>query len=52
MNQQVVTELAVMGLPDGRATQLERAPGVTVGQVIAGDRSEVAFPDEIPEMRI
>ena len=35
----VVTELAVIGFPGGRATLLETAPGVTVEQVREADRS-------------
>jgi len=46
----VVSELAVIGFPEGRAALLERAPGVTVEQVIAATEAELALPDQIPEM--
>jgi acetate CoA/acetoacetate CoA-transferase beta subunit len=48
----VVSELAVIGFPEGRATLLERAPGVTVEQVIAATEAELALPHQIPEMRL
>src|SRR5215470_6093938 len=37
----VVTELAVVGFPDGRATLLETGPGVSVGQVVAATEAEL-----------
>jgi acetate CoA/acetoacetate CoA-transferase beta subunit len=48
----VVSELAVIGFPEGRAALLERAPGVTVEQVIAATEAELALPNQIPEMRL
>jgi len=48
----VVSELAVIGFPEGRATLLERGPNVTVEQVIAGTEAKLALPDQIPEMRL
>lgn len=48
----VVSELAVIGFPGGRATLLETAPGVSVEQVTAATEAELALPDEIPEMRL
>jgi acetate CoA/acetoacetate CoA-transferase beta subunit len=48
----VVTELAVIGFPDGRATLLERGPGVTVEQIVAGTEAKLAIPDQVPEMRL
>ncbi|HMF06993.1 MAG TPA: 3-oxoacid CoA-transferase subunit B [Methylocella sp.] len=46
----VVTELAVIAFPDGRATLLETAPGISVAQVVAATEAELAIPDHIPEM--
>ena len=40
----VVTELAVIGFPDGRATLLETAEGVAVEEVIAATEAELAIP--------
>jgi acetate CoA/acetoacetate CoA-transferase beta subunit len=48
----VVSELAVIGFPEGHAALLERAPGVTVEQVIAATEAELVLPDQIPEMRL
>jgi acetate CoA/acetoacetate CoA-transferase beta subunit len=45
----VVTELAVIGFPDGRATLLETAEGVTVEQVLAATEAELAIPRDLVE---
>ena len=37
----VVTELAVIGFPDGRATLFETAPGVAVADVVAANEAEL-----------
>ena len=46
----VVTELAVIAFPDGRATLAETAPGVSVEQVVAATEAELAIPKVVPEM--
>jgi acetate CoA/acetoacetate CoA-transferase beta subunit len=46
----VVTELAVITFPDGRATLLETAPGVSVEQVVAATAAELVIPARVPEM--
>ena len=46
----LVTELAVIAFPDGRATLMETAPGVTVEQVVSATEAELALPAKIPEM--
>src|SRR5215831_7395233 len=46
----VVTELAVIGFPNGRATLLETGPGVTAAQVAAATEAELLMPTHIPEM--
>ena len=43
----VVTELAVIGFPDGRATLLETMDGVTVEEVVAATEAELAIPPEL-----
>ncbi len=48
----IVTELAVIAFPDGRATLLERGPGISVEQVIAGTEAELSIPNQLPEMRL
>ena len=46
----VVTELAVIGFPGGRATLLEIAPGVTVGQVLEATEAELAVSERVSTM--
>jgi len=48
----VVSEMAVIAFPGGRATLLERGPGVSVEQVIAATEAKLVLPDEISEMRL
>src|SRR5712671_6876784 len=48
----VVTELAVIGFPNGRATLLETAPGVSIAEVVAVTEAELIIPDSVPEMKI
>jgi acetate CoA/acetoacetate CoA-transferase beta subunit len=48
----VVTDLAVIGLADGRMTLMETAPGVSVAEVLAVTEAELSIPDKVPEMRI
>ena len=48
----VVTELAVIGFADGRATLLETAPGVSVAQVVAATEAELVVPDRVSEMSL
>jgi acetate CoA/acetoacetate CoA-transferase beta subunit len=46
----VVTELAVIAFPQGRATLIETGPGVTAAQVVAATEAELLMPAHIPEM--
>ena len=46
----VVTELAVIGFPGGRATLLELAPGVTVEQVRAATEAELVVSEQLSTM--
>jgi acetate CoA/acetoacetate CoA-transferase beta subunit len=48
----VVTDMAVIGFPDGRATLMETAPGVSVADVIANTEAELAVPASVPEMKV
>jgi acetate CoA/acetoacetate CoA-transferase beta subunit len=48
----VVTELAVIAFPDGRARLVETAPGVSVTQVIANTEAELVVPASVPEMKV
>jgi acetate CoA/acetoacetate CoA-transferase beta subunit len=48
----VVTELAVIGFSDGRATLLETAPGVTVDQVLEATEAELVVTGKVPQMAL
>jgi acetate CoA/acetoacetate CoA-transferase beta subunit len=48
----VVTELAVIAFPRGRATLLETAPGVSVQQVLAATEAELESGSQVPVMQI
>ena len=48
----VVTELAVIAFPDGKATLMETAPGVSVQQVIDATEAELVVPQQVPQMAI
>jgi 3-oxoacid CoA-transferase subunit B len=46
-----VTELAVLAIKDGKFHLIERAPGVTVEEIIAATEGELVVPDNVPEMQ-
>jgi acetate CoA/acetoacetate CoA-transferase beta subunit len=48
----LVTEMAVIAFPGGRATLMETAPGVKVEQVIAATEAVLIVPDGVPPMQI
>jgi acetate CoA/acetoacetate CoA-transferase beta subunit len=48
----VVTEMAVIGFPKARATLLEVAPGISVGQVVEATEAPLTVPDRVPEMQL
>jgi acetate CoA/acetoacetate CoA-transferase beta subunit len=48
----VVTDLAVIAFPEGRATLLETAPGVTAAQVAAATEAELVIGDDVEEMKL
>jgi acetate CoA/acetoacetate CoA-transferase beta subunit len=48
----VVTEMAVIGFAGGRATLLETAPGVSVGQVVEATEAPLLKAESIEEMRL
>jgi acetate CoA/acetoacetate CoA-transferase beta subunit len=48
----VVTDMAVIAFPDGKATLLETAPGVSVGEVIAVTEAALVVPTTVPQMVI
>jgi acetate CoA/acetoacetate CoA-transferase beta subunit len=46
----VVTELAVIAFPGGKATLVEMAPGVSTAQVIDATEAPLAVPAQVPVM--
>ena len=48
----VVTDMAVIAFPDGRATLLETAPGTSIGEVVAVTEAELVIPDNVTEMKL
>lgn len=50
--KKVVTELAVMAITSRGFQLLERAPGVTVEQIVAATEANLIIEGQIPEMKI
>ena len=50
--KKVVTELAVMEIKDGAFHLIERAPGVSVEEIISKTEGKLIVPDQVPEMKI
>jgi acetate CoA/acetoacetate CoA-transferase beta subunit len=48
----LVTEMAVIAFPGGRATLMETAPGVTAEQVVSATEAELVLPAKIPAMQL
>jgi acetate CoA/acetoacetate CoA-transferase beta subunit len=48
----VVTEMAVIGFPDGQATLLETAPGISKEQVIEATEAPLLTRRRVPEMAL
>jgi len=48
----IVTEMAVIAFPDGHATLLETAPGVSIEQVVAATEAKLAISENIPQMQV
>lgn len=50
--KKVVTELAVLEIKDGKFHLIERAPGVSVEEIIARTEGDLVVPDVVPEMQL
>jgi len=46
----LVTELAVIAFPNGRATLIETAPGISADQVMAASDAKLTLADNVSEM--
>ena len=49
--KKVVTELAVLEIKDGKFHLVERAPGVSVEEIISKTEGDLVIPAEVPEMK-
>jgi 3-oxoacid CoA-transferase subunit B len=49
--KKVVTELAVLEIKDNKFHLVERAPGVSVEEIIAKTDGDLVVPDVVPEMK-
>ena len=50
--RKVVTELAVLEIKEGKFHLIERAPGVTVEEIIAKTEGDLVVPEFVPEMNL
>jgi 3-oxoacid CoA-transferase subunit B len=50
--KRVVTNLAVLDIREGAFHLVERAPDVTVEEIIAATAGTLVVPDDVPEMQI
>ncbi len=48
----VVTDLAVIAFPNGRARLIETAPSVSAADVVNATEAELIVPDHVPEMSL
>ena len=48
----LVTEMAVIAVPNGQATLMETAPGISVEQVLAATEAELLISPDIKSMRL
>ena len=48
--KRVLTDLALLDIEDGKFVLRERAPGVSVEEIIALTAGELVVPDDVPEM--
>jgi len=50
--KKVVTEIAVLEIKDGKFHLIERAPGVSVEEIVFKTEGELVVPEFVPEMKI
>jgi 3-oxoacid CoA-transferase subunit B len=50
--KKVVTELAVLEIKDGKFHLIERAPGVSVEEIVAKTEGDLVVPEFVPEMQL
>jgi 3-oxoacid CoA-transferase subunit B len=50
--KKVVTEIAVLEIKDGKFYLIERAPGVSVEEIVSKTEGELVVPEFVPEMKL
>ncbi|CAA0094402.1 putative succinyl-CoA:3-ketoacid coenzyme A transferase subunit B [Halioglobus japonicus] len=50
--KRVLTDLALLDIEDGKFILRERAPGVTIEEIVNLTEGELIVPDAVPEMRV
>ena len=50
--RKIVTNLAVMDVREGSFHLMERAPGVTVEEIVEATAGALVVPEDVPEMRL
>lgn len=50
--KKVITNLAVMEIKNNAFHLVERAPGVTVEEIVAATEGDLVIPDHVPEMQL
>jgi len=48
----VTDDMAVIGFHDRKAILLERAPGISIGEVMALTEADLVIPNDVPEMKL
>jgi len=49
--KQVLTDLAYLEIRDGKFHLVERAPGISVEEIVEKTAGELVVPDNVPEMQ-
>lgn len=50
--KKIVTDLAVLEVKEGKFHLLERAPGVSINEIVAKTEGELILPNHVPEMKL
>jgi 3-oxoacid CoA-transferase subunit B len=50
--KKVVTDLAVLEIKDNQFHLIERAPGVSVEEIVAATEGDLVIPEFVPEMNV
>lgn len=50
--KKIVTDLAILEVKDGKFHLIERAPGVSVEEIVAKTEGDLVVPDFVPEMQL